>query len=276
MPRLCFSVLFAVALLLAPSAGAEPASPWIEDGASALRLVDAGEGEGGARIVGLAIRLEAGWKTYWRQPGDSGVPPQFDFSRSENVGEVTVVFPAPERMTDEAGVANVYHGEVLLPLKVRPKTPGAPVRLAVTADYGVCEKVCVPAQAQAALELAPDGFFPGPAAAAVHRALASAPKRVAFGAEADGLAIAAIRRRANDEIEVTAKAPAPGANLFAETGDGGFAPSPQPVPDAPAGEARFRIPFTGALPQSGLRLTLAVKGRAIEVAAPLDALVRTP
>ncbi|MFD1331963.1 protein-disulfide reductase DsbD domain-containing protein [Methylopila musalis] len=266
---------FALAVLLASPAAAEPASPWVEDGASALRLIDAGEEAGGERLVGLAIRLDAGWKTYWRQPGDSGVPPQFDFSRSENVGEVTVVFPTPERMTDEAGVANVYHGEVLLPLQVRPKTAGAPVRLAVSVDYGVCDKVCVPARGEAALALETDGFFPGPAAAAVRRSLAKAPKRVALGAAADGLAIASLRRT-DREVEVTAKAPGPDVALFAETGDGRFAPSPQPVAGAPAGEARFRMAFDGALPQSGLRLTLAVAGHAIEVSAPLDAIVRTP
>ncbi|MFJ5487660.1 protein-disulfide reductase DsbD domain-containing protein, partial [Hansschlegelia beijingensis] len=117
----------------------------------------------GARLAAVQIALEPGWKTYWRQPGASGVPPRFDFSKSENVESASVSYPAPERNADEDGVTNVYHGVVTLPVHVRPVDPAAPVTLRVVADYGVCERICVPAHTEAELELAPDGGRAGPA-----------------------------------------------------------------------------------------------------------------
>ena len=72
--------------------------------------------------AGVEIRLDAGWKTYWRDPGDSGVPPTFDFSGSDNVKSVTVQWPAPERFPDGAGGNSIgYVGRVILPLRMVAK-----------------------------------------------------------------------------------------------------------------------------------------------------------
>lgn len=282
LPAMRHASLFAVPLLLAAvaPAAAEPASDWVREGASELRLVDAGSAPGAGRLAGIAIRLQPGWKTYWRQPGDSGVPPQFDFSGSTNVADVAVAYPAPERQSDETGVTNVYHGEVVLPVTVRPKDPSRPVTLTLVADYGVCEAVCVPAHAETALELGVDGGFQGPAGAAVRRSEAALPKATPIGAANGGLSIAEVVRRATagggSEVEVTAAAPAGSVQLFAETGSGDFVRAPEPLGGAEDGRARFRIAFERALPASGLRLTLAAGGRAIESFAPLDAIVAAP
>src|ERR1700716_4489685 len=96
---------FAAALLassLAAEAHAEDASPWQRDTHSAVRLL-AGSRSGAVLLGGIAIRLQPGWHTYWRTPGDSGVPPRFDFSKSENVEAVTVLWPAPKAVDDGAG-----------------------------------------------------------------------------------------------------------------------------------------------------------------------------
>src|SRR5712672_2579663 len=95
---------FAATLLassLALEARAEDASPWQRDGHSAVRLL-AGSRSGAVLLGGIAIQLEPGWKTYWRNPGDSGVPPRFDFSRSDNVEAVTVLWPSPKNFDDGA------------------------------------------------------------------------------------------------------------------------------------------------------------------------------
>src|SRR5215470_3007520 len=81
---------------------AEDASPWQRDTHSAVRLL-AGSRSGGVLLGGIAIQLQDGWKTYWRNPGDSGVPPRFDFSKSDNVDAVTVLWPAPQKFDDGAG-----------------------------------------------------------------------------------------------------------------------------------------------------------------------------
>src|ERR1700741_3242826 len=86
------AALFAVSL--APEASAEDASPWQHDTHSAVRLL-AGSRSGGVLLGGIAIQLQDGWKTYWRTPGDSGVPPRLDFSKSEHVEAVRILWPAP-------------------------------------------------------------------------------------------------------------------------------------------------------------------------------------
>ena len=58
--------------------------------------------------AGIELRLAPGWKTYWRYPGDSGIPPRFDFAKSRNVKSVTVRWPAPQRLTDESGTSIGY------------------------------------------------------------------------------------------------------------------------------------------------------------------------
>ena len=77
-------------------------SPWQRDAHSAVRLL-AGSRSGGVLLGGIAFQMQPGWKTYWRTPGDSGVPPRFDFSKSDNVEAVTVLWPAPMKFDDGAG-----------------------------------------------------------------------------------------------------------------------------------------------------------------------------
>src|SRR6202451_2346074 len=81
---------------LAIEARAQDASPWQRDGHSAIRLL-AGSHSGAVLLGGIAFQLQPGWKTYWRTPGDSGAPPRFDFSKSDNIEAVTVLWPAPAK-----------------------------------------------------------------------------------------------------------------------------------------------------------------------------------
>lgn len=107
------------------------------------RLI-AGESINGNWRAGLDITLAAGWKTYWRMPGDAGVPPQFDWSRSRNVKSVTVLWPAPTRFTDKGGETVGYKDRVVFPLDVVAKDPARPIDLALDAFLGVCEVICIP------------------------------------------------------------------------------------------------------------------------------------
>src|ERR671936_263706 len=94
------AALFASSLLT--EARAEDASPWQKDGHSAVRLL-AGSRSGAVLLGGVAFQLQPGWKTYWRTPGDSGVPPRFDFSKSDNVEAVKGLWAAPVKFLDRAG-----------------------------------------------------------------------------------------------------------------------------------------------------------------------------
>src|ERR1700754_14394 len=108
---------------------AEDASPWQKDSHSQLRLL-AGSRSGTVLLGGIAFQLQQGWHTYWRNPGDSGVPPRFDFSKSDNVEAVTVLWPAPHKLDDGAGGASLgYHDQIVLPLRIVAKSVDKPVSL---------------------------------------------------------------------------------------------------------------------------------------------------
>jgi DsbC/DsbD-like thiol-disulfide interchange protein len=226
--------------------------------------------------AGIELALAPGWKTYWRYPGDSGVPPRFDFSESENVKSVEIAWPAPHRFTDDSGTAIGYKTGVIFPLSIVPLAPGKPVLLRLKIDYAVCEKLCVPAEGSA--ELALDG-----AASALDGALAAAeaqvPKRAALGDDAP-LAVRTVRREAGGEhprvvVDVAAPGSAP-IDLYAEGPTPEWAlPVPEPVDGAAGGLHRFAFALdglpSGASPDgAALTFTLVSGGNAIEVPTHLD------
>jgi DsbC/DsbD-like thiol-disulfide interchange protein len=161
------------------------ASDWAAGAKSQARLVAAEAG-----LAGFEIRLAPGAITYWRDPGDSGLPPTLDFSGSDNLASVEVKFPPPKRIAEaDGGEAFGYDGGVIFPLLVKPRDPAKPVKLTLNADFAVCEKVCLPAKARLTLALPADGR--SPYASAIDAALATVPRPVApkdFGAlEATGV-----------------------------------------------------------------------------------------
>src|SRR3979409_1931596 len=146
------AILFASPLAI--EARAQDSSPWQRDGHSAVRLL-AGSRSGAVLLGGIAVQLQPGWKTYWRMPGDSGVPPRFDFSKSENVEAVTVMWPAPTKFDDGAGGYSLgYHDQIVLPLRIVAKNADKPVTLRAAINYAVCEKLCIPVEANAELAIA--------------------------------------------------------------------------------------------------------------------------
>src|SRR5437868_7396693 len=147
----------AAALCVACAASAvrvEDASPWQRDAHSAVRLL-AWSRSGTVLLGGVAIQLQPGWTRYWRTPGDSGVPPRFDFSKSDNVEAVTVLYPAPQKFDDGAGGTSLgYKQQVVLPLRIVAKNADKPVTLRADINYAVCEKLCIPVEASAELAIA--------------------------------------------------------------------------------------------------------------------------
>jgi DsbC/DsbD-like thiol-disulfide interchange protein len=278
--RLRGMALLALALFLgaADASRAEDASPWDSDQRSALRLIagSAGKGAPGLR-AGIEMRIDPGWKTYWRYAGDSGLPPTFDFAGSENVKSVTVLWPAPRRFPDGAGGHSIgYTGSVVFPLQVLAQDASRPVALRLQATYGVCEKICIPASGKARLQLSGgESSEDGALTAAELRV----PKPAALGDSAP-LSVRALHREASGSRErVVVDVTAPDGVELALFAEGPtpewYLPLPEPVESGPGGMRRFAFDVDGLPPGSSIagapiKLTLVAGKDAIEVTARLD------
>jgi DsbC/DsbD-like thiol-disulfide interchange protein len=177
-------------LCFAPVAvlAAEPyASEWTPSLKSRARLI--ADGVGGA---GVEVELAPGAITYWRDPGDAGIPPTFDFAGSENLADARIEFPAPARIPEaDGGEAFGYRGGVVFPIRVTPTDRNAPVTLSLFVNYAVCEKICLPARATAHLRLPAEGATP--TAPKIAEARARVPKAV--DAAAGGFALTSMSAR---------------------------------------------------------------------------------
>lgn len=144
-----------------------PSSPvWAETASGAWQRTD----EASTRLVaalnrldadgqiwlGVQIRLAPGWKTYWRNPGESGAPPRFDWSTSANVGAVEIRWPAPQRFSAFGFDSFGYHDEIVLPVLLQAAAPSQPMTARLNLNYMVCAKVCIPMQAELTLDLPGD------------------------------------------------------------------------------------------------------------------------
>lgn len=103
--------------------------------------------------AGILVELEPNWKTYWRVPGDTGIPPQFDWAGSKNSGAIEVGYPVPSRFHDAGGESIGYHDQVLFPLFVKPGKSDEMVHLQLNMFFAVCNEICIPAKATADLLL---------------------------------------------------------------------------------------------------------------------------
>lgn len=121
-----------------------------------LTVLPGWRAEDGTHIAGLRLDLEEGWKTYWRAPGEAGIPPSFDFEASENLAGFEVIFPTPIVFGQSGGHAIGYSGSVILPLVISPEN-GGDISLRGTLDIGVCKEVCLPVALELAATLPQDG-----------------------------------------------------------------------------------------------------------------------
>ena len=131
------------------------ASPWAQGDKSRARLVAAGGLIEGSYLAGVEIRLAPQNLTYWKLPGDAGVPPVFSFAGSKNLKSAEPLYPAPRRFPEAGGEAFGYMDEVVFPLRITPADPTKPVSIALKLDYATCDKICIPARAEVSLNLTP-------------------------------------------------------------------------------------------------------------------------
>ncbi len=255
--------LLALAVLpLLPASGSAAVGLWVERAHVCVRLI-ASIDDTGVPHAALEIALDPGWKTYWREPGEGGLAPSFDFSGSVNLANATVGFPAPHRYDDGFSVTNVYEDRLMLPITLEPAVGGATITLRVAMEVGVCETVCIPTHLEADVAIGPSDFDPQ-VASIIQLATARLPAAPRDGA----FAVEALRRLGDEGTVVgftaTLLVPRPEAELFVEAPPGWY-----PLVAYPVAVDGDRVTFAfmlerreGGVPLLGetLRLT-AVSGR---------------
>jgi len=260
----------ALALALATSAAQAAMTDWTEVQGGAVRLIASGPLKDGHYLAGLEFLLEPGWHTYWRYPGESGIPPQISIPDAGNVEDVEILYPAPERFDDGFSQSIVYHDGIVLPIRVIPGNPQEAVRFAVEVFFGVCNEICVPGDASLSLDLSPEAESDKLAAKLIARDLAAVP---AANAGRD-LEITSVTRPENsDNLVIKARVPgAPSPDLFAAGPEGSYIGLPELTGEG-NGEATWKLPTKGLSVTDGdstLRLVLSAGGKAVERLQPID------
>lgn len=158
-------------IALAPAFAAE--TPWQEVAPGVkLRLISSGKiAPDGTTLLGLEINMPENTKTYWRVPGDTGLPTELDFTGSIGVASHEIVWPYPTLDQTESYLDYVYFGPTVLPVEVQ--LTGKEASVQVSAVLGVCSDICIPAQARFSLEL--DGKSDMPNGLRLRQSVANAP-----------------------------------------------------------------------------------------------------
>ncbi|MFH1159167.1 MAG: protein-disulfide reductase DsbD domain-containing protein [Pseudomonadota bacterium] len=141
------------------------------------RMFSSVEGVGRLKTVpvGIEVRLDPGWKTYWRTPGEAGLAPVFDWTDSENVRDVKIRWPSPTRFIVSDIDNYGYESEVTFPAAVTPSVSGDPVILRLRMALLICNEICIPETFRLSLQI-PAGE--ANASAAGQSALAEALRRI--------------------------------------------------------------------------------------------------
>jgi len=154
--------------------GAE--SQWVTTMGAKLRLIAQSSVDDTRFDAGLQIELEPGWKTYWRSPGSSGLPPQLSLAGSTNVAGFKVLYPVPNAYDDASGRSAGYKGNVTFPIAVEQLFPGQATTLKLSGMLGVCKEICVPVPFDVTLDLGKEVASSAPVARTLLAALTSLPQ----------------------------------------------------------------------------------------------------
>lgn len=244
-----FQALVVAALMFAPTniASAQQASSWVQVLSSQVRLVRGAMQPDGSIHAGVHIQLDKGWKTYWRVPGDAGIPPDFNWEGSVNVADVSVLWPAPIWLRDQFGVSIGYKDEVVFPVIIKPGDWTKASTLNLNIHFAVCNEICAPVQAALRLEIPSQSIIPL-FAGLIARYMAKVPRPVE---EADDLRVADVRTEAGGEdvylvVDVAAEDKTKAMDLFVVGPEEFYFTTPKEVDGGQDLKRRYRIRVDGA------------------------------
>jgi DsbC/DsbD-like thiol-disulfide interchange protein len=261
----CLIILTAIAAAFTGTAAEAASTQWQDLGGGRARLVAELDAQSLEVTAMLEMELEPGWKTYWREPGGSGIPPQFDFSASRHFLPGEISFPVPRRLMAGGVVFAGYQDSVRFLIDGRFTADSEDGEIALDLLAGVCEEICIPATASFRIAFA-DLLGSDPAAAG---ALALAAESLPEPASAD-FSITGAALDADGGLVVEARVPEGDGEpaLFAE-GPAGWALAPAKLVSTDGRSATFRLGL-GGIPGDAdpgaemLRYTLVKGDRGVE------------
>lgn len=173
------------------------------DGLIGAEIILGGQTQDGQPLAAVVLTLAPGWKTYWRSAGEGGLPPVFDWTASENLADITPLWPTPQVFDMDGMLSFGYRGQLVLPLAITPRDAGLPVTLQTTINFGLCKDICLPAEVTLTAPPFATALPPSPMIAA---ALANQPMTAqAAGAKGWTCTNAAIK----DGVQITLTLPMP-------------------------------------------------------------------
>ncbi|NKW80927.1 hypothetical protein HGG72_12235 [Ochrobactrum pecoris] len=242
-------------------------SDWTETPGGRVRVIIEDNGADNAasheRRGALQIELQPGWKTYWRNPGDAGVPPQITI---EGDAKARIDFPAPVRFggDDEGGIG--YKQPVSLPIVFQ--LTSADTRLKGHVFLGVCEKICVPVQATFEFPLDDEGQQASPQAIANRTIIETAFDRLPIPASS-AFGISDVKREGDKAVfNLTVPDPAAPAELFIASDKIGLSDAVA-VQDGHSGH-RFAARVRGKADNAIIDYTIVQNGKAVSGQVTLD------
>jgi DsbC/DsbD-like thiol-disulfide interchange protein len=242
--RIVATLLPLAVFAASPAMAGGLASPWVEGFNNKSRLLAGRSPNDGTTTAYAAIEIAmtAGWKTYWRSPGEAGgVPPEFDWSASENLAEAHVLYPAPHRLVDKAGATIGYKDHIIFPLALTAKDPSQPIGLKLKAAYGVCKELCVPAEVDLEISVPPGADVSGEIAAVLPSVPRTAPIQ---GSDPIVTAWRVDMRGGKHFLVFDVSDPAgSGGDAFADAADGVYVPLPKKISEG-GGKAVYEVDLT--------------------------------
>ena len=185
-------------------------------------------------------RAARGWKTYWRSPGDAGIPVSLDWAGSTNLAGADMAWPVPRRFTLFGLDTFGYEDEVVFPIAARPADPAKPLTLRLKVDYLVCEKICIPQGANLALDLPASAPAPSDFAQLIDRYKSQVP------GDGHGLSLVSTHAEGGEAnprlvVSVLSALPLVAPDLFVEGPAGLYFPAPKVALQRGGLGARFTI-----------------------------------
>lgn len=237
----------------------EPGASGLPPGLVSAELLPATAQPDGTVITALRLELEPGWKTYWRSPGETGVPPVLDWSRVPGVASAVAHWPEPEVIESDGTRTLGYHDELVLPIRLTLTGDGGAAVGTVAVDFGLCQNICVPAH----VELSAPAERSGALDPRISEALDRAPRK---GTDP----VTCTVTRIEDGLRVAASVPVPQASAAAieVQSDGIWVSEPDLATDNGQVTATADVvgptgkPFD--LDPASVRLTLIGDGGAVE------------